>query len=233
MESKKSDQANLERKRNGILLLGMVCATSTALMSFEYANFELRQEKNLMSSVDNEVDFWLEPIYETFKPTPPVQQEISHSEEVMVDPEPELSENAIQEEDTQELLAFTPPGEVPIGIGGPPTITTVDSLVEPILIPDKMPQFPGGKEEMYKFLSDRIIYPEVCKDIGIKGKAYVQFTVEKDGAITDIEVVKSPHKLMSKESSKVVGEMPNWEPGIKDGKPVRVRFTLPINYILD
>lgn len=233
MESKKSDQANLEKNRSSIMLLGLVCGTALALMSFEYANYELKQEKNLMSSVDNEVDFWLEPMYEVFKPAPPVQQEISHSEEVMVDPEPELSENELQEEDAQELLVFTPPGKVPIGIGGPPTITKIDSIPEEPVFPDKMPEFPGGTVEMMNFLSSRIVYPESCKINGVHGKTFVQFTVEKDGSITDIAVVKSPHKLLTKEAAKVVGEMPNWIPGYKNNKKVRVRFTLPINFVLD
>jgi protein TonB len=234
MELKKAKHANLERKRGSILLLGMVCATSTTLMSFEYANYELKQEMNLMSSVETGI-VWSPPQMEFIKPsTPKVQQEVSKSEFVEEDNEPEQEKFVEEEEEEQEETdnKFVLP-DVPEGIGGPVTTTIIDTSDHVHPFADVMPEFPGGKDEMYKFMSTNITYPEQCQINGVQGKSYIQFTVEKDGSISDITIAKTPHKLLGKEASRVVKSMPNWTPGILNGVPVRVRFTLPVNFMLD
>lgn len=235
MESKKAEHLDLEKNRSSILLLGLVCGTALTLMSFEYANYEFKQEKNLMGITESGCTLWAPAPIMPIEPTstPLIKQE-SKSEEFVEDEEVTEEEVVKTEEEDSEQndnLSLLPP-DLPPGIGGPSVTTTFDSIEEPT-IPDVMPYFPGGNEKLYPYLSDKLIYPELCKHIGVQGKAYVQFTVEKDGSITDIQVVKSPHTLFSKESSRVVGEMPKWEPGYKDNKKVRVRFTLPINFVMD
>lgn len=95
-------------------------------------------------------------------------------------------------------------------------------------IADVMPQFIGGQESLSQFIANNIHYPEDAKKEDVKGKVYVSFVVGKDGVLKDIEVLKKLHTLLDEEAIRVVKLMPNWEPGIKDGKKVDVRFHLPI-----
>ncbi|MCB9195379.1 MAG: energy transducer TonB [Flavobacteriales bacterium] len=235
MENKKSEKVNLENKRVSILLLGMVCATSTVLMSFEYANFELNNQQDLVGLTNsNEEDIWvMEDIKMELSSAP--QQELPKVIEY-VEPTPIEPIDPIDPGDPIDPIdpwVLPLPGD---GFGegfGQERVLVIDSI-EPVLpVADVMPEFPGGLEEMYKFMAKNIKYPEGCKSNGIQGKTYVQFTVEKDGSITDVSIAQSKHKLFSLESERVVNLMPKWTPGKVNGKPVRVRYTLPVNYILD
>lgn len=160
-------------------------------------------------------------------------------------------------------------------IGG---ITMVNAQVEPPLPPppsedgrpkevftvvDEMPEFPGGQDAMYKYLSTNTNYPILARDCDCQGRVFVSFVVDKDGAITDAVVVKGAPKcgtkscvdatgvvvpcdgneakqtwtcdmseLLDKEALRVIKSMPNWKPGKINGKPVKVKYTLPIKFTL-
>lgn len=98
--------------------------------------------------------------------------------------------------------------------------------------PERQPEFPGGMKAMMEFLNKNIRYPKQCQKMGIKGKVVVQFVIGADGSVCDVEVVRKVHPMLDKEAVRVVQEMPKWQPGIHDGKNVRVRFTMPINFNL-
>ena len=101
------------------------------------------------------------------------------------------------------------------------------------LTPDIMPQFPGGQDSLLTFLSANVKYPKELGDAHISGRVIVQFIVDTDGAITDVVVVRSSGEpLLDKEAMRVVKIMPNWIPGQNEEKPVRVRYTIPINFKL-
>ncbi|CAG5086933.1 energy transducer TonB [Parvicella tangerina] len=234
MENKKSPKADLERKRGSILLLGLVCATSTVLMSFEYAKFELNNSEDLMSSVSDDEVVWELPEpkieYTSVKqPEPPKEMDL-------VVPDPEPDPDPMPEPDP-DPTPEPDPGPIAPGPPGPPLPPQPEP--EPVLpdiayeVVEEMPEFPGGFEEMYKFLSNNIKYPQMCVDNNVQGKSYIKFTVEKDGSITNLEVVKSAHKLLDEEAKRVISTMPNWKPGRQLNKVVRVNYTLPINFILD
>ncbi len=94
----------------------------------------------------------------------------------------------------------------------------------------EVPSYPGGAEEMWKFLMNEAQYPKVCLEQGIQGRVYVSFVVEKDGSIGNVKVIRSSHEKMSEEAVRVVRKMKKWTPGRIDGKAVRSRFTLPIMF---
>ena len=89
-------------------------------------------------------------------------------------------------------------------------------------------QFPGGEQACFKWLADNIKYPKDCLKKKIEGRVMVSFVVEKDGSITDVKTIKSPHSSLSKEAERVVKTMPKWKPGQFNNEPVRTRYTLPI-----
>ncbi|MBR3984391.1 MAG: M56 family metallopeptidase [Bacteroidaceae bacterium] len=97
---------------------------------------------------------------------------------------------------------------------------------------EERPQFPGGDAELMKFLQQSIKYPKEAQEQGKQGRVIVQFVVNKDGSITGDSIVRSVDPLLDAEAARVVRSMPNWTPGKQKGKPVRVRFTLPVTFRL-
>ena len=96
-----------------------------------------------------------------------------------------------------------------------------------------MPQFPGGQIAMLQYLMKNIKYPEQAMKKGIQGRVAVSFIVEKDGSISNVRPVHSVHPLLDKEAVRVVKSMPKWSPGKQNGKPVRVRFNVPVMFKLN
>ena len=96
-----------------------------------------------------------------------------------------------------------------------------------------MPQFPGGQIAMLQYLMENIKYPEQAMKKGIQGRVAVRFIVEKDGSISDVKPILSVHPLLNKEAVRVVESMPKWTPGKQNGKPVRVRYNLPVMFKLN
>ena len=97
----------------------------------------------------------------------------------------------------------------------------------------QMPSFPGGQEALLYFLSQNVKYPPIAQENGIQGKVVVQFVVAKDGKIEEVEVLRSGgDPSLDKEAVRVIKSMPRWEPGKRRGKPIRVKYTLPLNFRL-
>jgi len=95
-----------------------------------------------------------------------------------------------------------------------------------------MPEFPGGMQALMAYLSKNIKYPSVAQDNGIQGRVLVSFVVNKDGSIVDPEVIKSVDAALDKEAMRVIKAMPKWNPGKQRGKPVRVKYTVPVLFRL-
>ena len=104
---------------------------------------------------------------------------------------------------------------------------------EVFLAVEEQPMFPGGMEEMMKFLQANVKYPEQAQSNGVQGRVIVQFVVNKDGSISNDTIVRSVDPLLDAEALRVVRSMPNWTPGKQRGKEVRVRFTLPVTFRLN
>lgn len=98
---------------------------------------------------------------------------------------------------------------------------------------EEQPMFPGGMEEMMKFLQQNVKYPKEAYEQGKQGRVIVQFVVNTDGSISNDTIVRSVDPLLDAEALRVVRSMPNWTPGKQKGEPVRVRFTLPVTFRLD
>ena len=97
-------------------------------------------------------------------------------------------------------------------------------------VTEVMPEYPGGPNEMMKYLQENIKYPQSAKDNKIEGRVYVTFVVEKDGSITNATVLRGIDKECDAEALRVVSSMPKWNPGQQDGKNVRTQFAIPIIY---
>lgn len=105
--------------------------------------------------------------------------------------------------------------------------------VEPIKYqPEVMPEFVGGSEAMAAFMVKNMKYPEAAQKAGTVGTIYVQFTIEKDGKVSEATVLRGGDPLLVAEALRVINSMPNWKPGQHEGKTVRTSMALPVKFEL-
>jgi TonB family protein len=96
-----------------------------------------------------------------------------------------------------------------------------------------MPSYPGDMTECYMFIARQMHYPEEAEEKGIEGRVLIRFVVEKDGRLTNFEVIESPDPLLSNEALRVLKQMPKWIPAKNKGKDVRCRYSMPILFRLN
>lgn len=101
---------------------------------------------------------------------------------------------------------------------------TVHDVVE------QMPSFPGGQSALMQWLSNNIKYPTVAEENGVQGRVVCTFVVERDGSITNVQVVRGVDPSLDKEAVRVLRAMPKWNPGTQNGTPVRVEYTVPVTF---
>ena len=97
---------------------------------------------------------------------------------------------------------------------------------------EQMPTFPGGQQELMSYLGKNIKYPTISQEMGSAGRVIVQFVVDKDGSISNPEVVRGVDAYLDKEAIRVISSMPKWRPGVQNGKKVRVKYTVPVVFRL-
>ena len=113
---------------------------------------------------------------------------------------------------------------------GQPTSEPAQTI-EPYMV---NPEFPGGQQELFYFLANSVVYPSECQYKGIQGRVICEFTVAKNGKIEDVHVVRSGgHPLLDREAVRVLRSMPKWKPGLQRGVPIRVQYTVPVNFRLE
>ena len=100
----------------------------------------------------------------------------------------------------------------------------------PLIVAEVMPEYPGGEKALMKFLAENTQYPDMLRENGIGGRVVTQFTVNEDGSISDIGIVRSPAPGFDKEVVRVIKILKPFKPGMQQGKPVKVRFVLPFTF---
>ena len=142
---------------------------------------------------------------------------------------PQAGTNSETRDTVKIKLSYdTIPGEAYTAVG---TFEPVQGDVFDVV--EEMPQYPGGPQELFKFLSENVQYPAEAEKAGIQGRVILTFVVEKDGSISQPTVVKSVDPLLDAEAVRVISAMPNWKPGKQNGKVVRVKYTVPLSFNLD
>ena len=102
-----------------------------------------------------------------------------------------------------------------------------------VMFADVMPEYPGGTNAMFDFIRKNVKYPESAKKNKQEGRVFVGFVVEKDGSVTNVNVLRGVCEELDNEAVRVVKAMPRWTPGMNEGKPVRVQYTLPVVFKLN
>ena len=227
MEVKKSKNANLENKKGTWILMGLVTVFALLYVAFEWTQHEKKYDGDILDMGDIVLEEEVIPITMPEKKTvPPPPQAVTQAEVLnIVEDDAEIEETTIASTDDQaEFVEISE--DVPIVVEEPEEEQQIFQVVE------DMPEFPGGTQALLQYLKKNIKYPTICQEQGIQGRVVVQFVVNKDGSIVDREVIKPINPYLDKEALRVVSTMPKWKPGSQRGKPVRVKFTLPVQFKL-
>ncbi|MDC0204201.1 energy transducer TonB [Flavobacteriales bacterium] len=217
MEVKKNPQVNLESKKGLFLQIGLVVSLLLVLGAFEYKSYE-QSAYNLGQLNLDDLEEEIIPITkQEVKPPPPpppppevieiVEDEVEIENEIEIEDtesdEDEVIE--IEEEDDEEFF----------------------------MVVENMPEFPGGDLGLMQYIQKNVRYPPIAKEYNITGKVYVSFIVDRQGKVTNVKIVRGVDKNLDAEAVRVVKSLPKYKPGKQRGKPVRVMFTIPINFTLN
>ena len=232
MTPKKSKTANLEKKKSTFLQLGFIVAISFTLVAFEWSDSE-----HLGTGIESTLNEELAPetIIEVDLIKPKKKVVISpkktKTNTVVIAKKPIVAAGPVI---IDPNAGNDPPINWDIFDKGDPDETIKVELDSVYIFVQEMPEFPGGLKAMYQFMGDNIKYPTISAEAGSQGQAYVNFTIEKNGKITDVKILGgSADKRCKKEAARVVESMPKWKPGEQGGKKVRVSYTLPVRFVLD
>ena len=225
MQLKKSPKASLEDKKLVYVLMGLVLVLSICYVAFEWTEKEVTKYEVTedLAFIDEEIDIQ-QTTQETPPPPPPAPiQEV----EVLnvVEDDVEVEEIKIDTEDDKDVeVVIAPPVE-------PKKEEEEEEVI--FMVVESMPEFPGGQQALFKYLAENVKYPVIAQENGIQGRVICQFVVNKDGSIVDVVAVRSSGEAsLDKEAIRVIKSMPKWKPGKQRGKPVRVKYTVPVNFRL-
>ena len=225
MQVKKSENASLEKDKLVYVLMGLVFTLSLVLVALEWTEKEVTKYEVTDTEFlfEEEVDIQQTTQETPPPPPPPAVQEVEVLNVVEDNVETESIEvNA--EDDKAEEVVIAAPVEAPVE-------EEEEEVV--FVVVESMPEFPGGQQALFKYLSENVKYPVIAQENGIQGRVICQFVVNKDGSIVDVEVVRSGgDPSLDKEAIRVIKSMPKWKPGKQRGKPVRVKYTVPVNFKL-
>jgi protein TonB len=173
-----------------------------------------------------------QPIFTAAPPPPADAPQVAEILDIVENDEEIVEEKIETSESTTEAISG-PVAQVSGPVATGPVVTEEASDEGEIFqVVEQMPEFPGGMQALMAYLSKNIKYPSVAQDNGIQGRVLVSFVVNKDGSIVDPEVIKSVDAALDKEAMRVIKAMPKWNPGKQRGKPVRVKYTVPVLFRL-
>ncbi|MFP5156836.1 M56 family metallopeptidase [Phocaeicola plebeius] len=119
---------------------------------------------------------------------------------------------------------------VKVVASAPQTVVSDDQTFSVV---EQMPEYPGGMRAGLEFMARNLRYPTKAREAGKQGRVIVQFVVRKDGSLSDFKVLCPVDPWLDAEAIRVISTMPKWKPGMQDGKPVSVKFTLPVTFMLE
>jgi protein TonB len=230
MEIKKAKKADLENGKSSNYLMGLIIGLAFIFVGFEWGT---RDVKEVIDTGISEVAF-VEDIEITRPedtPPPPPPPPVAVVAEVLnvVEDNVKIEQvDIVTSEDNQrtaQVQTYVAPAAA--------VQEEEEESAQPIFtVVEEMPKFPGGDGELLKFLANGIKYPVIAQENGIQGRVTCSFTVNRDGSVVDAEVLRGVDPSLDKEALRVINTMPKWTPGKQRGKPVRVKYTVPVTFRL-
>ena len=227
MEIKKNQRADVARERGTSLMIGLVISLSIMFVALEWTQKDDVLTTDSYPMVDYVPTDMIPITLPEKKTVPPPPAAVAKAEIIqIIDDDADVDDDIMSSiEDNQDWF-------------DPQEYEYV--IVEPEPEPDEIfmfaedqPEFPGGTAALMEYLRKNIKYPSICRENNIQGRVLVTFVVNKDGTIVDPEIVKSVNPSLDKEALRVISNMPNWKPGYQRGKPVRVKYSVPVNFKLN
>lgn len=226
MELKKSPKADLQSKKSIYFQIGLVISLVLVIGVFSVSQAEKVVERVVTEVAMPEMD-----VMEITRPEEPRQpndmpkQTVKVMSEILniVKNDSKIVEDMFFTDSDEDFIVQT------VDYGG--TAEGVVSEDVPFYHVEQMPKFQGG--EVTKFRSwvfSKVKYPELAQQNNIQGRVMLSFVIERDGSLTNIEIITSPDRLLSDEAVRVVKSSPKWEPGKQRGVPVRVKYNLPVDF---
>ncbi|MDR2473363.1 MAG: energy transducer TonB [Tannerella sp.] len=225
MEVKKTAKADLERDKSLNLLIGLVVAFAIIFVSFEYGEHEIEVATDFgIGNVPDEVEI----LSTRQDPPPPPEPQVIKTPEILeiIDDNTPLEDVDINTED-KPTMAQLPTYQAPVE---EPVEEIDDDYV--FVTVERMPEFPGGPEALLQWIADHVKYPPIAAENGIQGRVACNFVVNADGTIQDVQIVRSVDPNLDKEAIRVLKMLPKFKPGEQRGKPVRVKFSVPVRFKL-
>jgi protein TonB len=233
MELKKSPKADLEKKRSLFTQIGLVVALALVLAAFEYSIAE-KTTTDLGALTDMTGEEEIIPVTrqeEIKPPPPPPPPQVTEVLNIVDDKTVIENEVDIANTETDDKEVIVP---VTVKVEEEEEDPTVFFIVEdmPIFRPEKNKTKEEGEADLRAFIAETTKYPEIARENGISGRVFVQFVINSKGMVTNVEVVRGVDPSLDKEAIRVVQSLPKFAPGKQRGKPVKVTYTVPINFKL-
>ena len=230
MEIKKSPKANLENKKFLFMEIGLVVALLMVLGAFEWSTTEGTDLASLGDETAVVVEEEQVPItQEEQLPPPEVPKEPVMSDIIdIVDDDIKVEDNFLLSTEDDASLGVEIKDYV---------VEQEEEVVEeeevPFAIVEQKPTFQGGDANTFtKWVFSKIVYPEIAKENGVQGRVTLQFTIDTDGSIKNVKVLRGVDSSLDKEAVRVVSSSPKWQPGMQRNKPVKVKYTFPVVFQL-
>jgi len=224
MEAKKNPKYDLAKKSGMLLNLGLSLSLLFVLVAFEWRSYDDSGLLDLGQVNDDFEDIMEIPPTEQPPPPPPKVQlpeiiEVPDEEEIEEEIDLELDVEVTEETIVEDIIFDEAPED--------------ENIDEVFTIVEDQPAFPGGMTAFYKFVSDNMKYPAQARRMGIEGRVFVQFVVDKDGSVTEVQAVKGIGAGCDEEAARVLRRSPKFKPGKQRGRAVKVRMVLPIIFKLN
>lgn len=229
MEVKKSPKASLENKKLLFTEIGLVVALGVVYGGFEFSSRE-KQVAVLEDNTQTLIEEEMVAIEQETPPAPPEAPQIPVlsdvidivDDNILVDDDMFMN---LDDDDTEYEIADYKEEEV--------VEEEVEEEAIPFMIVETKPSFMGGDDTAFtKWVMSQIVYPEIAKENGISGRVVTQFTVEKDGSVTNVKVLRGVDEALDKEAVRVIKMSPKWSPGKQRDRAVKVTFTFPVIFQL-
>ena len=229
MEVKKSPKASLDNKRLLFVEIGFVVALLAVWGAFSYSTKEKKISDLTAENQEVEVEEMVPITQETPPPPPEVAKIPLLSDEIdIIDDDIKVDDNLFMnlEDDANMGVEITDYVE-----------NVQEEVIEEEAIPfqlvEEKPKFQGGDANTFsKWVNSRLVYPEIAKENGVQGRVTLQFTVNADGSVSNVKVLRGVDSSLDKEAVRVVSSSPKWTPGRQRDRAVKVTYTFPVIFQL-
>ena len=224
MEIKKSPKADLQNRKGLFLEIGLIISLLIVIAAFAYAPKEYRIEQVDLNYGPIEEEITEITRNEQKPPEAPKKIEIKVFNDIL-----DIVTNDTKITTEVDFSEFDEGLEITTQV-----VEVEEEEIEddqPYIKVEKMPTFMGGDLNTFrKWVQERIKYPQIAQENGITGRVVLSFVVEKDGTLTNIQVLQTPDSSLSDEAIRVLKTSPKWKPGKQRNQAVRVKYTLPIDF---